>query len=168
MHVQMCECECVQKTKHANVKVCRQVDGWYSALRNVASESTFAVGKKFPPNLGFFWESGSNSIQILLIEHLMVMVIGLVRSPHHSDQMSQRSQVSRVALCMSKVKVPWVSEWVSEWVTRSPIELFWTAKNIMSRFNLLRVVFPSFKVGFHVLSKHPPPFTSWLEKKLLS
>ena len=54
MHVQMCECECVQKTKHANVKVCRQVDGWYSALRNVASESTFAVGKKFPPNLGFF------------------------------------------------------------------------------------------------------------------
>ena len=46
-------------------------------------------------------------------------------SPHHSDQMSQRSQVSRVALCMSKVKVLWVSECV----TRSPIELFWTAKN---------------------------------------
>ena len=46
-------------------------------------------------------------------------------SPHHSDQMSQRSQVSRVALCMSKVKV--LS--VSESVTRSPIELFWTANN---------------------------------------
>ena len=28
-----------------------------------------------------------------------------VMSTHHSDQMSQRSQVSRVALCMSKVKV---------------------------------------------------------------
>ena len=27
-------------------------------------------------------------------------------SSHHSDQMSQRSQVSRVALCMPKVKVP--------------------------------------------------------------
>ena len=26
--------------------------------------------------------------------------------PHHSDQMSQRSQVSRVALCMPKGKVP--------------------------------------------------------------
>ena len=54
---------------------------------------------------------------------------------HHSDQMSQRSQVSRVALCMSKVKVPfnsqWVSEWVSESVTRSPIELFWTAKKVV-------------------------------------
>jgi len=42
-------------------------------------------------------------------------------------------QVSRVALCMSKVKVrEWLSEWVSQWVsesvTRSPIELFWTAK----------------------------------------
>ena len=31
--------------------------------------------------------------------------IGHVMSPHHSDQMSQRSQVSRVVLCMSKVKV---------------------------------------------------------------
>ena len=35
--------------------------------------------------------------------------------------MSQRSQVSSIALCMAKVKV-------SELVTRSPIELFWTAK----------------------------------------
>ena len=25
-----------------------------------------------------------------------------------------------------------VSEWLSEWVTRSPIELFWTAKNMKS------------------------------------
>ena len=29
-----------------------------------------------------------------------------VRFPHQSDQVSQRSQVSRVPLCMSKVKVP--------------------------------------------------------------
>ena len=35
-------------------------------------------------------------------------------SPHHSDQISQRSQVSRVALCMSKIKVLWVSQSVSE------------------------------------------------------
>ena len=41
--------------------------------------------------------------------------VGQVMSPHHSDQMSQRSQVSRVPLCMSKVKVPWVSEWVTQW-----------------------------------------------------
>ena len=38
--------------------------------------------------------------------------------PHHSDQMSQRSQVSRVALCMSKVKVLSVSESVSESVSQ--------------------------------------------------
>merc|ERR1711989_177494 len=44
-----------------------------------------------------------------------------VMSPHHSDQMSQRSQVSKVALCMSKVKVASASQLV----TRSPIELFW-------------------------------------------
>ena len=50
-------------------------------------------------------------------------------SPHHTDQMSQWSQVFRIALCITKVKVTdWVSDWVSEWVTRSPIELFWTAK----------------------------------------
>ena len=45
--------------------------------------------------------------------------------PHHSDQMSQRSQVSRVtqnesSLCQS------VSQSVSD---NSPIELFWTAEN---------------------------------------
>ena len=40
-----------------------------------------------------------------------------VMSPHYSDQMSQRSQMSLVALCMSKVKVLWVSEWVSQWVS---------------------------------------------------
>ena len=56
-------------------------------------------------------------------------------SPHHSDQMSQRSQVSRATLCMSKVKVLWVSESV----TRSPIELFWTAKKIIS--NISKVPF---------------------------
>ena len=40
--------------------------------------------------------------------------------------MSQWSQVSRIALYMAKVNV---TDWVSQSVTRSPIELFWTAKN---------------------------------------
>ena len=53
-------------------------------------------------------------------------------SPHNSDQMSQWLQVSWITLCMAKVKVI-VSEWVSQWVTRSPIELFWTAKNWYER-----------------------------------
>ena len=43
-------------------------------------------------------------------------------SPHHSEQMSQRSQVFGV-----KSKVLCVS--VSQSVTRSPIELVWTAKH---------------------------------------
>ena len=38
-------------------------------------------------------------------------------SPHHSDQMSQRSQVSRVALCMSNVKVLSVTQWLSDSVS---------------------------------------------------
>ena len=39
---------------------------------------------------------------------------GQVMSSHHSDNLSQRAQVSKVALCMSKVKVPLVSQSVSE------------------------------------------------------
>ena len=40
---------------------------------------------------------------------------------HHSEQMSQRSQVSWVALCMSPSKVlsDKVSEWVSDWLSQS-------------------------------------------------
>ena len=39
-----------------------------------------------------------------------------IRSPHHSDQMPQWPQVSRITLCMAKVKVSeWVSQSVSEW-----------------------------------------------------
>ena len=53
--------------------------------------------------------------------------VGQIMFPHHSDQMSHRSQVSRVALCMSKSKGGSVSESVSQSVsqsvTRSPIEL---------------------------------------------
>ena len=41
-------------------------------------------------------------------------IFGQVMSPKLSDQMLQRSQVSDVALCMSKVKVPSVSESISE------------------------------------------------------
>ena len=43
--------------------------------------------------------------------------------------------VSGVALWMSISKVPWVSQSVSDSVTRSPIELFWTAKkcNILDK-----------------------------------
>ena len=37
-------------------------------------------------------------------------IFGQVMSPKLSDQMLQRSQVSGVALCMSKVKVPSVTE----------------------------------------------------------
>ena len=49
---------------------------------------------------------------------------------HHSDQMSQRSQVSWVALFMSIIKV------LSQSVTRSPIELFWTAKNMWTKMKI--------------------------------
>ena len=46
-------------------------------------------------------------------------------SSHHSDQISQRSQVSRVDLCVHHSPLTHSLRWV----TRSPIELLWTAKN---------------------------------------
>ena len=60
-------------------------------------------------------------------------------SPHHSDQMSQRSQVSRVALFLSSSKV--LSESVSG--SRSPIELFWRAKTERAA----SMWFQSFNIG---------------------
>ena len=57
-----------------------------------------------------------------------------------SDQMSQWSQVSRIALYMVKVNVTQlVSESVSQSVTRSPIELLWTAKNMPKMRELTKV-----------------------------
>ena len=47
-------------------------------------------------------------------------------SPYHSDQMSQRSQVSRVTLTLCFLKGPRVSEWVSDKVTYWAVG--WTAK----------------------------------------
>ena len=54
-------------------------------------------------------------VLVFVFVFVIVFLVGLVMSPHHSDQMSQRSQVSGAALCMSKVKVAWVSQSVSEW-----------------------------------------------------
>ena len=52
----------------------------------------------------------SLSLSLYLSSSLYIFS-GQVMSPDHSDQMSQRLQVSRVALCISKVKVPSVSQW---------------------------------------------------------
>ena len=41
----------------------------------------------------------SLSLSLSLYLSLSLFFFGQVMSPHHSDQMSQRSQVSRVALC---------------------------------------------------------------------
>ena len=61
----------------------------------------------------------SLSVSLYLSLSLSSSFFGQVMSPHHPDQLSQGSQVSRVTLllCFSKG----VS--LSQWVTRSPIEL---------------------------------------------
>ena len=129
-------------------------------------------------NLPKIWKSSKN-LKIFQKSENSQKILKFM-SPHHSDQMSQRSQVSWVALCMSKVKVPSVSQFVSESVTRSPIELLWTAKNLG----------PLLQVGLYYQNDHisnitipcsiistfiPPPKTkklttlcSCLSKNLLS
>ena len=55
------------------------------------------------------------NVQTILVAWLVGIFFGQVMYPKLSDQMFQRSQVSGVALCMSKVKVrDSVSESVSE------------------------------------------------------
>ena len=74
-------------------------------------------------NLPKIWKSSKNLKIFQKSENLSKI---WKSSKNLSDQMSQWSQVSRIALCMAKVKV---TQSVSQSVTRSPIELFWTAKN---------------------------------------
>ena len=61
----------------------------------------------------------SLSLSLSLYLSSSLYFFGQVMSPYHSDQMSQRLQVSRVALCISKVKVPSVSQSVSQSVSES-------------------------------------------------
>ena len=51
----------------------------------------------------------------LCICHCHCLFFCQVMSPHHSDQMSQRSQVSGVTLLVSFSKGPLLTQWVSEW-----------------------------------------------------
>ena len=51
------------------------------------------------------------------------LFFGQIMPPHHSDQMSQRLQVSRAALCLSKSKSGSVSQWVSDMVTYWAVRL---------------------------------------------
>ena len=43
----------------------------------------------------------------------------------------------------------WVSQSVSQWVTRSPIELFWTAKNVFGEMNLSKCICPNIFVQMY-------------------
>ena len=61
--------------------------------------ATNAIGAMLLLNLIQVTESISGSVVPL------AMFFGHVMTSHHSEQMSQRSQVSRIALCMAKVKV---------------------------------------------------------------
>ena len=79
-------------------------------------------------------------------------------SLHHSDQMSQRSQVSRVTLYYVWLLV--VTEGPTKGGTRCPIELLWTAKKHFGWpkviFEMLYQVFATLKKGypFRIPVKH--------------
>ena len=67
--------------------------------------------------------------------------------PHHSDQMSQRSQVSRVTLCMSISKV--LSEWVSESVIQWQGHLLSCSGQLKININFPRATIPCQKTESH-------------------
>ena len=60
----------------------------------------------------------SQNVFVFVFVFVFVIFFGQVMSPHHTDQMSQWSQVSGIALCMAKVKVTQsVTQLVSDKVT---------------------------------------------------
>jgi len=63
------------------------------------------------------------SLYLSLYLSLSLSFFGQVMSPHHPDEMSQGSQVSRVTLLLCFLKGHLLTHSVSESVTRSPIEL---------------------------------------------
>ena len=92
--------------------------GWEWRLPELISEGKSARRVYF---LGVLSLSYSLSLVVsqvssfaLLGHFIFCLCLCQLMSPHHSNQMSQRLQVSWIALCMSKVKVPSVSELVTE------------------------------------------------------
>ena len=53
----------------------------------------------------------------LCLCNCLCLFVGQDMSPHHSDQISEKSEVNWIVFCItiSKVLSEWVSEWVSEW-----------------------------------------------------
>ena len=74
----------------------------------------------------------SSSLIVIVIVFVfdIVFIFGHIMSPHHSDQMSKRSQVSKVALCGCSLNV-FVFDFDSDALvlvqsTFQPIELYYT------------------------------------------
>ena len=65
---------------------------------------------------------------VFVFVFVIMFFFGQVKSRHHSDQMSQRSQVSRVALSCQKIKGVVCSELVTEVGIELSQTLVWTAK----------------------------------------
>ena len=77
-----------------------------------ASSWRLSVGSQ---NLKF--SKGVFVVCVFVFVFVIVFFVGQDMSPHHSDQISGKSEVNWIVFCItiSKVLSEWVSEWVSEW-----------------------------------------------------
>ena len=82
--------------------------------------------------------NGQKSRTLKVFSNCHCLFVGQVMSPHHSDQMSQRSQVKGHSVVLWRLWLLVVPEQARDQGTRSPIELFWTAKKFTRNLPVLR------------------------------
>ena len=105
---------------------------WKSENFLSAYLKTFQNSENFQKIWIFFWKSENSQVM----------------SPHHSDQMSQRSQVSGVALCMS------IADFLRTLRFSENSQIFWEFSDFLKILNFLKIL-RLLKVFFsQVMSPH--------------
>ena len=96
----------------------------------------------------------------------IVMIVKMLVKSYFSDQVSQRSQISGVALCTSKGKVHWLGQSVSQWqghLLSRLVQLKTDMKNIYFGSDLKPEAVPGknfqchYKCPWAKLFEQPPP-----------
>ena len=78
----------------------------------------------------------------------LFLLVGHAMSPRQSDQLSERSQLSTTAWQWSEGAK--IKRWLTHWLTMSPIQPYWTAKNLWYHI-VGRVELESFTVATKVV-----------------
>ena len=113
-------------------------DKWY-IRRPEMGQSTWCLLWKWEDKWYIRWPEMGQSTWCLLWKWKWVGFFGQVMFHYHSDQMSQRSQVSWIALyCQSQKVSEWLSERVSDQWQGHLLSCLWTAKHMLNNLKIIQ------------------------------